>query len=50
MPDTLCQVHPAAIGGGMLMSLSKLYFQMVQVKALLKAGGPLCATGDIMEN
>lgn len=49
MPDTLCQVHPAAMGG-MLMSLSKLYFQMVQVKALPKAGGPLCATGDIMEN
>lgn len=50
MPDTLCQVHPAAIKGEMLMSLWKLYFQMVQAKMLLEAGGPLCATGDIKEN
>lgn len=50
MSDSLCQVHPAAIGGEMLMSLWKLYFQMVRVKMLLKAGGPSCATGEMMEN
>lgn len=44
---TLCQVHPAAIGGEMLMSLWKLHFQMVQMKMLLKSGGALC---DVMEN